>query len=256
MMSLLLKTDNCDAEDFYKIVESANGEIELRFEFDRIVSSQSQKKARDAFREAIRNELASFKWICAGSVTLELLWYLHGTERQETDRVGDIDNITKPIIDALTGKDGLLIDDAQIGSLHTFWNSRNHLTSKDALYIRLKFINDECLSKNNLIFVQYSGAVCLPLNVDFGSIRDIIGALFLIRARLRHRKTATRMKQLGLDVDRMMVVSSWDIHRTRLGGFDSSNIYKLEDFRVKCCENGLSWRRLLGWRRESKRSRA
>lgn len=250
MVSLTLHTSNCDVANFYKIEELASAELELRLEFDRIVSIQSQKKARDELCSAIQEQLLPFEWICAGSVNLELLWYLHGTQRQETDKVGDIDNITKPIIDSLTGERGLLIDDSQIGSLHTFWNSRNHLTNKDALYIKLQFNNDECFRKDNLLFVQYAGATCLPLNVNFSSFKEMIGALLLIRARLRQRRAAEHIKHLGQDVDRMLVVSSWDVHRTRLGGFDNAKIFKLSEFRTKCCESGLSWRRLLHYVRE------
>lgn len=256
MVTLTIKTDNCDTEDFYKVEASANSEVELRIEFDRIVSVQSKKKTRDELCSAIQAELAKFKWICAGPVNVEFLWYLHGTQRQETDKVGDLDNITKPILDALTGAAGLLIDDSQIGSLHTFWQSRNHQTEKDVLYIRLQFINDECLKKENLIFVQYAGAVCLPLNVDFECVRDLVAGLVIIKARLRHRKTAERIKNLGSDADRMLVVSSWDVHRTRLGGFDSSNIYQLDAFKDKCCEKGLLWRALLKSFRELRRAHA
>ena len=250
MVTLTLHTSNCDASSFYKLEELATAELELRLEFDRIVSIQSQKSVRDELCAAIQEQLLPFEWICAGSVNLELLWYLHGTQRQETDRVGDIDNITKPIIDSLTGKRGLLIDDSQIGSLHTYWNSRNHLTQKDALYIRLQFNNDECLRKENLVFVQYAGAVCLPLNVNFKSIKDMIGALFVIHVRLLHRRAAEKLKRLGQDADRALIVSSWDVHRTRLGGFDNASIYKLSEFRTKCCQSGLSWRALLRYRRE------
>lgn len=255
MVTLTIDTDNCDTDDFYKVEESANAEVELRIEFDRIVSAQSKRKTKDELCAAIQAELAKFNWICAGPVNVELLWYLNAVQRQETDKIGDIDNITKPILDALTGDAGLLIDDSQIGSLHTFWQSRNHQTEKDILYIRLKFINDECLKKENLIFVQYAGAVCLPLNVNFECVRDLVVGLVTIKARLHHRKTAEKIKKLGSDVDRMLVVSSFDFHRTRLGGFDGSNIYQLETFKAKCCEKGLSWRALFKKFREIKRAR-
>lgn len=256
MVKLTLHTSNCDAANFYKVEELATAELELRLEFDHIVSIQSQRMTRDELCSAIREQLRPFEWICAGPVNIELLWYLHGTQRQETDKIGDIDNITKPIIDSLTGEDGLLIDDSQIGSLHTFWNSRNHLTQKDALYVRIQFNNNECLRKDDLVFVQYAGAVCLPLNVDFHNIKDMIVALLSIHARLRHRKVAATIRALGQDFDRALVLSSWDVHRTRLGGFNKAKIYKLPEFRAKCHESGLSWNRLLASLRETRKKRA
>lgn len=84
----------------------------------------------------------------------------------------------------------------------------------------------------------------------------MVMALLLIRARLRDRRAAGRIRDLGHNLDRALVVSSWDVHRTRLGGFDNANIYSLADFRAKCYENGLSWRRLLSFMREARKKRA
>lgn len=245
MVKVELDTSNCDVTSIYKIEQLATAEVRLRFELDRIVSTQSQRSARDELCAAIREQLQEFNWICAGPVKLELLWYLHETERQETDKVGDMDNITKPIIDALTGKNGLLIDDSQVGSMHTFWASRDHETKKDILHIRLEFNNDECLRKEDLIFIQYSSAMCLPLNVDFNKMRDIIGALAVIRARRMQRRIADEARRMGHNFDRGLVCSSWDFHRTRLGGMSAENIYRLEQFLAKSRDHGLTWRSML-----------
>lgn len=255
MIKMTLRTDNCDPTSCYKLETLATAHLEFWLEFDRIVSVQSQKASRDALRSEIEEQLRLFEWMCAGTVSIELLWYLHGTQRQETDKVGDIDNITKPIIDALTGEAGLLIDDSQIGSLHTSWNSRNHHTKGDALYIRVEFNNDECLRKDHLIFVQYAGPVCVALEVNFSSIKDMLGALLIIRNRRMHRRFAARARSLGENLDRALVVSAWDYHRTRLGGFSKDRILSIADFRSKCCESGLSWRRLLSTFRESRKAR-
>ena len=45
-------------------------------------------------------------------------------EKQETDKIGDIDNTSKPIQDALIGPSGILIDDAQIAGLYVVKTSR------------------------------------------------------------------------------------------------------------------------------------
>ncbi|AAM38783.1 RusA family crossover junction endodeoxyribonuclease [Xanthomonas citri pv. citri] len=245
MVRVELVTENCDSSSIYKLEELASAEIKIRLEFDRIVSVQSQKSARDELCSNIRRSLQDFNWICAGQVNLELLWYLHATQRQETDKIGDIDNITKPIIDALTGEKGLLIDDSQIGSMHSFWNSRNHQTEKDVLILRIKFNNDECLKKESLTFIQYSSAVCLPMNVDFRSMRDILGALAVIMFRRGQRRLAAEFRRQGNDFDRALVNSTWEFHRTRLGGMDPARIYRLREFLVKCYEHGLTWRLLL-----------
>lgn len=248
-MKISVLMDNCDQERSFLIEYSANSEVELRMEFDQIVSIQSRNERKTELCIAIQDELSKFKWIVAGSVNVEFLWYLHGTERQETDKVGDIDNITKPVLDALTGPMGILIDDSQIGSLHTFWQSRNEMTRFNALYLRISLNNDCCLRKENLYFVQYAGAVCVPMNINFNDPKEILGALVVIKARLRHRATAQKIRSLGGNIDRMLVNSDWDIHRTRLKGFDSASIISVADLKKKCHENGFTWKHLRSmWR--------
>lgn len=240
-MNITVCTDNCDAAHRYLVEESATSRVELKLEFERIVSVQSKNKVKLELCGAIQAELSKFQWIIAGSVNVEFLWYLHETERQETDKVGDIDNITKPILDALTGPRGILIDDCQIGSLHTFWQSRNHMTTSDALYIRVDFNNDYSLLKDNLFFLQYSGAVCAPINIDIKDHKELLSALFLVKQRRMQRALASKIKEMGGDVDRMFVASNWEIHRTRLGPFDRSTILSVAELKSKCMEHGLTW---------------
>jgi Holliday junction resolvase RusA-like endonuclease len=248
-MNISVITDNCDQERSFLIECSANSEVELRMEFDQIVSVQSRNERKTELCIAIQEELSKFQWNAAGSVNVEFLWYLHGTERQETDKLGDIDNITKPVLDALTGSKGVLIDDSQIGSLHTFWQSRNEMTTFNALYLRISINNDCCIRKQNLYFVQYAGAICAPMNINFNEPKEILGALVVIKARLRHRATAQKIKLREGNVDRILVNSDWDIHRTRLNGFDRASIISIEDLKKKCCEHGFTWRLLRSmWR--------
>lgn len=121
MVAITVRTSNCDKDSHYLIEELATASVILELQFEEIVSAQSQSARKRELVDAIQVELSQFKWLISGSVQIEFAWYLHGVERQETDKVGDIDNITKPILDALTGPKGILIDDAQIGSVHTFW---------------------------------------------------------------------------------------------------------------------------------------
>jgi Holliday junction resolvase RusA-like endonuclease len=244
-MRISIQTKNCDQAKAFLFEDLADSEIVIRLEFDKIISVQSRNEKKKELCNAIQNELSKFKWMAVGSVNVEFIWYLRGTERQETDKVGDIDNITKPIIDSLTGFNGILIDDSQIKSLYTYWLSRNEMISDNFLYINIKFINDQCLDKQHLIFIQYSNATCMPFNVDFGNPHTILASMYIIKNRLNLRKAAKKFQILGSNVDRFFVVSEWDIHRTRLNGFDQSVIYSLNQFRKKCHQSGFTWLTLL-----------
>lgn len=248
-MKIVISTDNCSFDKHYLIEESASAEITIELEFERIVSMQSKAQRQRDLISLIHDELKKFQWVISDSVTIEITWYLNVVERQETDKVGDLDNITKPLLDSLTGENGVLIDDAQIGSIHTYWLSRNELKADNFVRIKMSFNNDYCFNKSGLIFIQYEGALCTPINVDFNSHKSIFGALSVIKARKLHRFSAGKIKQLGANADRFLVVSSYDIHRTRLNGFDSSKIYSLDKFKEKCKEEGFTYKALLNLRK-------
>ena len=250
-MKIIVSTDNCSFDKHYLIEESASAEITIELEFERIVSMQSKTQRQRDLISLIHSELRKFQWVISDSVTIEMTWYLDAVERQETDKVGDLDNITKPLLDSLTGENSILIDDAQIGSIHTYWMSRNELKADNIVRIKLSFNNDYCFNKSDLIFIQYEGAVCTPMNVNFNSHKSMYGALAVIKARKLHRFTAEKIKQLGSNADRYLVVSSYDIHRTRLNGFNSSKIYSLEKFKEKCVEQGFTYQALLKLRKSA-----
>lgn len=240
MVSISVRTSNCDQDNQYLIEELATASVTLELQFDEIVSVQSQGVRKRELVDAIHVELSRFKWLISGSVQIEFAWYLHGVERQETDKVGDIDNITKPILDALTGADGILVDDAQIGSVHTFWMSRNEQLSYSLLRLEVQFSNDDCLEKHNLVFIRYWDAMCVALNVDFDDLRSVLGARIVLQARKRHRRTARRIRELGGQADRFLVNSTWDFHRTRLGNFAPQNILTLDQFKRRMLVAGLN----------------
>ncbi|MCK2113790.1 RusA family crossover junction endodeoxyribonuclease [Pseudomonas juntendi] len=241
MVRILVKTSNCDQDNQYLTEEMASASISLELHFDEIVSTQSRLERKQELTQAIQRELSRFKWLISGSVQIEFAWYLHSIQRQETDKVGDIDNITKPVLDALTGSDGILIDDSQIGSVHTFWMSRNEQLSYSVLRINIQFSNDDCLDKHNLIFIQYWNAMCVALNVDFTDHKSIFGALFVVRARKLYRGMARWFRENGADADKFLIQSTWEFHRTRVGGFPRECVLSLAQFNQRALCAGLDW---------------
>lgn len=240
-MKISVTTENCDYNIHYLIEECADSVVNIKLEFKRIVSVQSRKLYKEQLCNLIQNELSKFKWLICGSVAIELLWFLHAVERQETDKVGDIDNITKPILDSLTGPKGILINDCQVRGLYTYWQSRNELVEDNVLYIKISFNNDNCLEKENLVFIQYKNAVCLPINVDPADIRQLFAAWLEVRGRQLQRAVAKRKKALCSINYGYLIVLDWEFHRTRLNGFSSSSIYTIEEFKEFCRSNGLTF---------------
>lgn len=249
-MKISIQTDNCDYETHYLIEESAYSIIYINLAFEKIVSVQSRKTSKDQICELIQRELSKFKWIIAGCVNIDFTWYLNAVKRQETDKIGDIDNITKPILDSLSGPNGILIDDSQIGALYTYWLSRNELIEDNLLEIKISFNNDDCLDKLNLIFIQYANAMCLAVNVELTNHKQLLGALLIIKVRQGQRSAAKVMRFIGTIGD-YFILSTWDFHRTRLKQF-SSNIYSVSSFKKVCVNNGLTLLAILRLLRESR----
>ncbi len=167
-------------------------------------------------------------------------------EKQETDKIGDIDNISKPIQDALIGPSGILIDDAQIAGLYTSWISRNGIIVDNILRIDIRFNNDNTLLKKNLKFIQYNNAICMPFNIDLNDIISLFAAKVIIHSRNKTRNHALKIKErLGSNVDRYLVCSEWDYHKSRLNAFDRKDIMNIEDFNELCFKNGLDFTKII-----------
>lgn len=244
-MNISINTENCDINNHFLVSEIADSQISIQVEMEKIASVQSKKHVRDKITELIQNELNKFNWLITGHVLIDFTWYLNAVEKQETDKIGDIDNITKPIIDSLIGSKGILIDDSQIAGLYSTWLSRNELISDNILKIDLRFNNDDTLSKNNLRFIQYDGAICVPINIDLDCIKSLFIAKFIIHAKTKTRKVARRIRKLGDNADRSLLCSSHDFHRTRISNFDSRNILSLKELNNMCLLKGLSYFKLI-----------
>src|ERR1700688_3175599 len=74
------------------------------------VGSKNKKKT---IQGDIRKCLPDCPYLLSGDVRMEIEWYVSARSRYEQTLHPDIDNIIKPILDALTGPHGLMIDDNQ-----------------------------------------------------------------------------------------------------------------------------------------------
>ena len=250
-MKIQVETENCDYENRYLINQSADSTILLTIELQRIVSVQSKKIAKINIIKLIQSELKKFKWIISGSVLVDFIWYLNSVERQETDKIGDLDNITKPIQDSLIGVNGVLIDDSQIGGLYTYWITRNQLLVDNILKIKIRFNNDYSIWKKNLKFIQYDGAICMPLNVDLADIKSLYTAKLIIDAKINIRSIAKEAKGEGANIDNYIVVSEWDYHKSRLNAFQKKDIIRKDEFEQLCIAEGLTTERIREMKNEA-----
>ncbi len=139
------------------------GELNFSFDFEP-VSLQSNSTKREYVKEEIRKVTKTLNYLLSGDVKVEIQWLVHEQERYESANAPDMDNIIKPILDGLSGPEGVLIDDCQVqtvGSHWIDWTKKEH-----KINISIRYIPDDYVSKTNLIFVNLGNNLFIPLQTN------------------------------------------------------------------------------------------
>ena len=156
------------------ILPSPNGLTHLTVNV-KPVSSQSNSARRANVINAIRAITNQIDTILTSDVQVELAWHINEDERYETDRSADADNIIKPIVDALTGLEGIIVNDCQVQSITCYWLDR--FKFPEHIEIQIRYQPDALFfEKKSLLFVRIKNGLCLPIN---NSLRPSQMKLFL-----------------------------------------------------------------------------
>jgi len=124
-------------------------------------------QASGARRASLKADLgaavaAATTGVFLGDVEVTIGWYVSAEVRYGTHMIADIDNIVKPLLDAVTGPDGVMIDDNQVQSLKINWESPHNSSVKFRLVLEA-IMPGEYLSREGLFFVEFSPACCFPV---------------------------------------------------------------------------------------------
>lgn len=128
------------------------------------VSFQASARQKAPVVAAIRARTAACQYLLSGDVKVAIQWHVSERTRYESDASADVDNIIKPILDGLTGPDGIFIDDCQVQEITCYWTGRD--AGPEALQIELRAVGDEYVSKQGLIFLDVGRGLFFPLNGD------------------------------------------------------------------------------------------
>lgn len=180
------------------------------------VSQQAQARTKAEFVSSVRAETASAGFLLSGDISLEVEWLVPEQVRYETDRSPDVDNILKPLIDALTGPEGLIIDDNQVQHVSCSWIDSND--DHEVLHIRVRHAAGEWVPKRDLVFVQFARGLCLP--IPSHEWRFVSKAWLESFTGLLAARFAADEQGLPYSWSRMLMPQQRVFHRTRLRGFD------------------------------------
>lgn len=204
--------DYCEKCDKKQPPES--GEIHFTF-FAEPISQQSCGKRKGALKQIIKSETSLFEYLLTCEVTVGITWYGNERRRFETDKDPDVDNIIKPILDALVGPSGILIDDCQVQHVSCSWVDTNGI---DTIDVDIKFYFRKFIMKSALVFVQFDNAICVALNHSDPAEHDnLVKYVEMIGARW----AAAKEFEKNGDIQSAQEVKPFmmHFHKTRIGGF-------------------------------------
>jgi Holliday junction resolvase RusA-like endonuclease len=180
------------------------------------VSQQARAEIKAAFQTDLQALICAHGFLLTGDVSVSIEWTVQERTRYETDRAPDVDNILKPLLDALVGPKGILIDDNQVQHVSCHWLDVGR--EPESLAITIRYLPGEWLPKSGLYFVQFQDGLCIPLcrDVNFQTQHTIVS--------MYQSALALRNDALTKGIDYRIVQACMPIqrvfHRTRIGAFD------------------------------------
>lgn len=142
----------------------ATGEIHLAFPIAP-VSLQANRSKKNLVTNTISSVTKTAPFILTGDVQINIEWRIHEQTRYESDTSPDVDNIIKPIFDALCGPEGILVDDCQVQAVDCRWIDWARYDEEILIYIRF-FKDYEWCRKDGLVFIHLGKGLCVPIDKD------------------------------------------------------------------------------------------
>lgn len=147
------------------------GELTMTFSLEP-VSLQSSSAKREFVKKQIKNTTKNINYLLCGDVKVEIQWLVYEQERYESPDSPDMDNIIKPILDGLSGPDGILIDDCQVQTVGSHWI--DWIKKEHGINIYIRYMPDDYVAKKNLIFVNMGDNLFFPFHTDVKNESNLI----------------------------------------------------------------------------------
>ncbi|MFC2085703.1 RusA family crossover junction endodeoxyribonuclease [Bacteroidota bacterium] len=188
------------------------------------VSHQAKPGKRQELTELIREALGPIEYLVTGDVKLSIKWYQGVKTRYESDYSPDLDNILKPIMDALSGPEGMMVDDCQVQSLACKWVDRRSKDEKVA--IKIYFSPDHWIRKEALRFVHIGGGLCFPYPIRMP--KEVLGMLIVSMQMAMEAKNIILEHRYDYRRAQLVMPRHRFFHRTRLSQFEVMEVSELD----------------------------
>lgn len=181
------------------------------------VSLQAPSAKKAAIVAAIREVVSKCEYLLCSDVKVAIEWGISERARYETDASADVDNIAKPILDALSGPDGIMIDDCQVQELTCYWAGGHTSPSEERITIEMRFEPDAYVFKAGLLFLNVSNALYFPIHDD-SAPRAVLRLAEHVMERFRQAREV-RSEVHGDVLARAHLPSQRVFHRSKVTAF-------------------------------------
>jgi hypothetical protein len=95
-------------------------------------------------------------------VEVTLTWFVSEHNRYQTHTAADLDNVIKPLLDAATGPEGVMIDDNQVQSIRAAWMTPG--SWGEGFDLTIESLNPEdTIQREGTAFVEFAPDTCYVL---------------------------------------------------------------------------------------------
>lgn len=127
------------------------------------ISLQASRKRLKEFKAELADAIsAGCDFIFTHDVEVTMCWFSREEDRYQSHIAADLDNVIKPLLDAATGRDGIMVDDNQIQSIRASWA----IPAKPGVEFSLEFKSlsqDDIDSREGVAFVEFEPSRCYRL---------------------------------------------------------------------------------------------
>lgn len=199
------------------------GDIELKIDI-KPISSQSRGAVKSPYKKTIQSLTELVPFVITSDVQINVEWFVHEQSRYESDESSDVDNILKPIIDAISGNSGIIVNDCQIQSIMSSWLDT---TGNEYVHIRLKSFDPFAFAKTSLVFIELARNLHFPFDDNLPAEIN----LSMLEGLLRTFELRSQYIQNGYDYHFIQYVMPVQrvFHRTRLADFQRATA---QDYRA------------------------
>lgn len=123
------------------------------------VSLQNNIVKKDLFKSELQKITSKSDYIITGTCWIAIDYFCQHMRRFKNPGAYDVDNIIKPILDALVGSKGLVVDDVIVDRVTVNWIDTS---GDDYISIEIEYPGLLYMLKSDLVFLKSKSNWCFP----------------------------------------------------------------------------------------------